>query len=55
MFSGTFQSFVHNDYFTYAANAVKKESKMSFFPSQAWDKEKILIPHEELNLYQAKT
>ena len=55
MLSGTFQSFVHNDYLTYAANAVKKESKMYFFPSQAWDKEKILTPHEELNLYQAKT
>ena len=32
MLSGTFQSFVHNDYLTYATNAVKKESKDVFFP-----------------------
>ena len=55
MLSGTFQSFVHDDYLTYATNAVKKERKMSFFPSQAWDKEKIMSPHDELNFYQAKT
>ena len=31
-------------------NGIKKEKKMFFVLSRAWEKEKILSPHEESNL-----